>query len=197
MSDRIVLAATVRSITGKNANRKLRAAGITPAVFYSTNGESFPVQVAEAPLHRLYSTAGRTTVFSLEVEKDGKKSTYPCLIWDVEYYPTKARFQHVDFYGVDLNKELKIRVPLEFVGTAKGTKIGGKLEVYREQIEVLSKPTTLPKKIVVDIANLDINQGLRIADLIMPEGVRASFDDNYAIVTVIIPGAEDKDSDGK
>ncbi len=57
---------------------------------------------------------------------------------------------------------------------------------------MLSKPGTLPKKIVVDISNLDINQGFRVADLAMPEGVRASYDDNFAIVNVNAPGSGDE-----
>ncbi|MDL2315872.1 50S ribosomal protein L25/general stress protein Ctc [Desulfovibrio sp. OttesenSCG-928-A18] len=193
MSQGLSLAVTPRSKTGKNANRQLRARGIIPGVYYAANAESIPVQVNEAALMKLYAVAGRTAVFDLQIEG---KSTQPALIWDVEYYPTKNRFQHVDFYGVDLDKELKISVPLEFSGVAKGTKLGGKLEVYREQIHVLSKPQSLPQKIVVDISGLDVGQGLRVADLAMPEGVRASYDTNYAIITVIIPGAG-KDDEGE
>jgi large subunit ribosomal protein L25 len=97
-----------------------------------------------------------------------------------------------------MNKELRIRVPLELVGTAKGTKLGGRLEVYREQIFILSKPDSLPKKITADIANLDVGQSLRVQDLAMPEGVRASFDTNFAILTVTMPGAgKGSDEDGE
>lgn len=189
MSKTLKLSASLREKIGKNANRKLRAKGMTPAVFYKAGGKSTPLQVNEAALNKLYSVAGRTTVFDLEIDEHGQKSVYPCLVWDAEYYPTQNRFQHIDFYGVEMDKELKVRVPLEFVGTAKGTKLGGKLEVYREYIEVLSKPASLPSKITVDISGLDVEQGLRVADITMPEGVRASYDINFAILTVALPGA--------
>lgn len=198
MSTRLMLPADLRTKTGKNANRKLRAQGVIPAVYYSAKGENKALQVNEAALMKLYGSAGRTTVFDLEIAEDGKKRICPCLVWDVEYYPTKNRFQHVDFYGVDLDRELKVRVPLEFSGVAKGTKLGGQMEVYREQIHVLSKPDSLPKKIVVDITDLDISQGLRVADLAMPEGVRASYDINYAILMVTAPGsAKEEEEEGK
>ena len=192
MAQALKLSAQARVKVGKNANRQLREQGIIPAIYYNTKGESRPIQVQEAALMKLYAVAGRTSLFDLEIEEDGKKTTFPCLIWDVEYYPTKYRFQHVDFYCVDLAKDLTIRVSLEFIGTSKGVKAGGKLETYRDQIDVLSKPGTLPKKIVVDISNLDINQGFRVADLAMPEGVRASYDDNFAIVNVNAPGSGDE-----
>lgn len=186
MSQSLKLTAKRREKIGKNANRKLRASGITPAVFYKAGGESIALEVNEAALNKLYAQAGRTTMFDLEIEGNG---THPALVWDVEYYPTKNRFQHIDFYGVDLDKELKVRVPLEFTGVAKGTKLGGKLEVYRELIHIFAKPTDLPKKIFVDIANLDVGQGLRVADLAMPQGVRAAYDINFAIINVTMPGA--------
>jgi large subunit ribosomal protein L25 len=185
MSARLTLSATVRTATGKNANRRLRAQGFTPTVFYNAAGLNLPLQVKEAALAKLVAAAGRTTVFDLEVEENGLRSLYPCLLWDTESYPTKNRLQHADFYGVDLDRELKVRVPLEFTGTAKGTKLGGTLEVYREQIEVLSKPASLPQKIQVNVADLDVGQSLRVADLHLPEGVRAQYDDNYLIVMVI------------
>lgn len=196
MSENLKLAASVRTKIGKNANRKLRAQGQIPGVFYTPGGDNKTLQVSEAALNKLYRETGRTTVFELEINDNGKTSSHPCLIWDVEYYPTKNRFQHIDFYGVDLNKELKVRVPLEFVGTAKGTKLGGKLEVYREHIYILSKPATLPKKITVDISNIDVGQGLRILDLPMPEGVRPHYDINFAILNVHVPGAA-KDDGGE
>jgi large subunit ribosomal protein L25 len=179
----------MRPQTGKNANRRLRAGGFTPAVFYDGSGTALTLQVNEAELVKLYARAGRTTVFDLEIDDGGGKTTRPCLIWDVEYYPTRNRFQHIDFYGADPDRELNVRVPLEFTGTAKGLKTGGKVEIYRETVAVLCKPAALPKKIRVDISGLDVGQGLRIADLAMPEGVRARYDVNFAVLTVSIPGS--------
>lgn len=191
MSEKLSLKAELRKKTGKNANRRLRANGIIPAVFYKAGGESFPVQVNEAALYKLYAATSRTTLFTLEL--DG--NSHACLVWDIEYHPTKKCFHHVDFYGVDLEKELRVRVPLDFTGTARGTKQGGKLEVYREFIHILSKPENLPQKIAVDISDLDVGQGLRVADLTMPQGVRAHYDINFAIITVVMPGAAKDDLD--
>ena len=196
MSTDLKLAASVREKTGKNANRKLRAQGVIPGILYTATGENHLVQVDEPALMKVYGTAGRTKVFNLELEDKGQKTSYPCLVWDAEYYPTKNRFQHIDFYGVDLDKEIKIRVAIEFTGTAKGTKLGGKLEVYREQMYIWSKPATLPQKIVVDISDLDLGQGLRVEDLKLPEGVRADYDTNFAILSVTMPGGKGDADEG-
>ncbi len=197
MSEFVNLRVQKRDSKGKGNARRLRAEGIIPAIFYSCKGDSIPVQVVERELSKVFSQVGRTTVFNVEVEENGAISVFPALIWDIEYYPVKNRMQHVDFFGVDLDKELKITVPLEFVGTAKGTKLGGKLEIYREKIQIWSKPLSLPSKITVDISDLALDQGLRIADLTMPEGVRPHYDVNFSIVTVINPSSIPAEDEGK
>ncbi|MDR2124059.1 MAG: 50S ribosomal protein L25 [Desulfovibrio sp.] len=195
MESRPALRASVRVKTGKNANRRLRASGFTPAVFYDATGHALSLQVNEAELSRVYARTGRTTVFDLEIDDGGKKTTRPCLIWDVEYYPTRNRFMHLDFYGADQDRELKVRVPLEFTGTPRGVKAGGKVEIYRENIDILCKPAALPQKILVDISGLDVGQGLRIADLALPEEVRARYDVNFAVLTVNLPGSGKDDNE--
>lgn len=196
MSDFLTLAAQKRVATGKGVARRLRASGQVPAVFYNTTGDSTPIQVSERDLLKVYGQVKRTRVFNIEIADSG---TYPALIWDVDYYPAKNKIQHVDVFGVDLNKEIKISVPLEYIGVAKGTKVGGKLEVYREMVTLLGKPLALPQKVEVAVNDLDINDIIRVADLKLVEGVRADYDNNFALVAVTLgrgategQGEEDK-----
>ena len=196
MSEFATLSVQKRSLTGKGANRKLRAKGVIPAVFYTSAGHSIPVQVDEAPLKKLFETLGRTTIFNVEIDDNGKKETFPALIWDVDFYPTKSRMQHVDFFGVDLNKDIKLNVPLEFIGTAKGAKLGGVLETFTEFVELLGKPLALPNKVLVDISPLDIGDNLRVADLALPEGVRPANDPTQTIVLLKDKSAVDESEAG-
>ncbi len=191
MTDLALLSAKKRSGLGKGANRRLRLEETVPGVFYSTSGENIPVQIAARAFSKIFSMVGRTTVFNLEIEADGKKTVYPVLIWDTQRHPVKNIYTHVDFYGVDLDKPVKVIVPLEFTGVARGTKVGGKLETYREQVQLMAKPFAMPSKVTVDISGMDIGTTLQIADLELPAGVRAAYDSNYAIVSVLMPGSGD------
>lgn len=188
MADLKTLAVEKRSGLGKGPNRRIRQEEIVPGVFYSATGENVPVQVRNRPLVKLFSEVGRTTVFNLVIEEDGKKETYPVLIWAVQRHPVKSTFTHIDFYGVDLDKPVKVTVPVEFTGTARGTKVGGKLETYRDQVQLVAKPLEMPAKVVVDITTLDVGSTIQVADLQLPEGVSAAYDNNYAIVSVLLPG---------
>ena len=62
------------------------------------------------------------------------------MFWEVQKHPYKKAFTHVDFYGVDLDKEVKVDVPIEFVGVSRGVKLGGVMETYRERAPVLQAP---------------------------------------------------------
>ena len=185
-----------RNGLGKGANRRLRAGDLVPGVFYNGTGANIAVQIPSLPMEKLIAAVGRNTVFHIEIDSDGKKEKYPALIWDVQYHPYKRAFLHIDFYGVDLDKEVVVRVPLEFTGTAKGVKLGGQLETYRENVRLSGKPLDMPKKISIDITELDINAAIHVADLNVPEGTAAVYSANYCIVAVHMSGAEDKDEEG-
>ena len=191
MADLNILSAQKRAGLGKGANRRLRLEEAVPGVFYSTTGENIPVQVSARAFSKVFSKVGRTTVFNLEIEADGKKTVYPVLVWETQRHPVKNSFTHVDFYGVDLDKPVKITEPLEFVGVARGTKVGGKLETYRERVQLMAKPLDMPAKVTIDISGMDVGATLQIAGLQLPEGVTAAYDSNYAIVSVLMPGSGD------
>jgi large subunit ribosomal protein L25 len=185
-----------RNGLGKGANRRLRADTLVPGVFYNGQGENIPVQVPSLPMEKLLAAVGRNTVFNLEIDHDGKKEQYPALIWDIQYHPYKRAFLHIDFYGVDLDKEVIVRVPLEFIGVAKGVKLGGQLETYRENVRLSGKPLDLPKRITLDVSELEINAAIHVADLTLPKGVSAVYSTNYCIVAVHMPDAEEEGVEG-
>lgn len=190
MSDLKVLTVQKRAGLGKGANRRTRQEQLVPGVYYTANGENVSVQTSARTFAKLFTQVGRTTVFNLDIEGEG---THPVLIWATQRDPIKSTFTHIDFYGVDLDKPVKITVPVEYTGVARGTKVGGKLEVYREQIQLMAKPLEMPAKITIDITAMDMGSTIQVADVKLPEGVTAAYDNNFALVSVILPGGADDD----
>lgn len=186
MSIEKTLSVAKRQNLGKGANRRLRSADIVPGVFYSASGEkNIPVQMEKLPLEKLISDVHTTAVFNLEIDDNGTKATYPALVWQYQKHPYKNAYTHVDFLGVDLDKDIKFKVPVEFVGTPKGVKLGGKFETYREVLVLKGKPLNMPQKVTVDVSDMNINTTISVADVVLPEGVTAVFDSNFAMVSVI------------
>lgn len=184
------LAVKTRAGIGKGANRKLRADDMVPGVYYDATGVNIPVMVEHLPLKKLYSKTASSHVFDLQIESEGGKVTKPALIWKLEHHPTKPRITHVDFYGVDLTKAIRVHIPVEVIGKAAGQVKGGALVLHRETIEVTSLPLSIPDKVVIDITPLDLNETVQVADVVLPEGVKAVYDDNYAILGILLPEAE-------
>lgn len=184
MSETITFSVEKREGLGKGHNRRLRNEGNVPGVFYSVAGENVAVKMGERELIKLYKQAGRTSIVDLSI--DGGKAV-PCLIWKLERHPFKNRIQHVDFYGIDQEKELRLQIPVLFTGTSKGVKVGGRLEEYRNRITVQGKPADIPASVTVDVTELDFNDSVRVAEVELPEGVVAYYDVNYALVGCAAP----------
>lgn len=196
MSQTQSLAVKTRAGLGKGACRKLRAQDMVPGVYYDTTGANIPVMVEHLPLQKLYSKTASAHVFDLRIDSDAGQETKPSLVWKVVHHPTKPRITHVDFYGVDLTKEIEVFVPVEVVGKAKGQVKGGTLEIYRETIEIVCLPLSIPNKVVIDITAIDINENVHIADVILPEGVKAVYESNYAVVGIVAAVAEEAPAEG-
>lgn len=186
-----------REAHGKGPTGRLRAKDLVPGIFYTASGENIMVQAPTLPLEKLYESVGHTTVFNLEIDDNGTKEVHPVLIWQVQRHPYKKYFLHIDYYGVDLDKEVKVDVPLEFVGVAKGTKLGGILETYRENVRLASKPMDMPQKVVVDVSDMNIGDTISVADLKLPENVSAVHDRNFAIVSVLAKSKDDVAEEGE
>lgn len=197
MADLLKLNVQERTEMGKGPNRRLRATGMVPGIYYDAKGANIPVKVQMVPLQKTYAAVGNSQVFELVLERGGKTETMPALLWRVRNEPVKGVPEHVDFFGVDLTKEIKVAVPFEIVGNSKGVKLGGVLEQYREHIEVICKPMDIPESIVIDITDLDVMDHVHIEDVTFPEGVTPVFDENFAILSIAAMQEEGEGGEGE
>jgi len=192
MAQQVVLQVETRSGKGKGPNRRLRTDEIVPGVFYNRT-DNIPVQVKELPLRKAYSQVGQSQILSVQV---GDGEAKPSLIKAIQFHPYKNRILHVDFYGVDLTKTLRVSVPLTVTGKSKGEAEGGVLELIRDHIEVECLPGDIPSKLVVDVTPLSIGQSIQVSSVPMPAGVKAVFDDNFAVVSVMTKVVETEPTEG-
>ncbi|MEZ7198222.1 50S ribosomal protein L25 [Pseudodesulfovibrio karagichevae] len=197
MAELLKLNVQERTELGKGPNRRLRATGMVPGIYYDAKGTNIPVKVEMVPLQKAYAAVGNAQVFELVLERGGKTETMPALLWRVRNEPVKGVPEHVDFFGVDLTKEIKVAVHFEIVGSSKGVKLGGALEQYRDHIEVVCKPMDIPESIVIDITDMDVMDSVHIEDIAFPEGVTPIFDENYAVLSVTALQEADENEEGE
>ena len=111
----IALAAEIRTETGKSGVNKVRARGLCPAVVYGPGVDAVHVSVDPKVFLKLVSTAGENALIDLSV-KD-VEGTKKVIVRDIQYNPLKQLPIHVDFYLVNLERTIEVKVPLELVGT--------------------------------------------------------------------------------
>ena len=147
----------------------LRKSGLLPAVFYGAKNPSTPISINEKDFAKIWKEAGESSTVTIEF--DGKNIT--TLIHEVQAEPVKDIPIHVDFLAIDINKAIRVNVPIEFVGEAPAVKKSlGILVKVMHEIEVEALPKDLPHNIEVDVSGLDtLESQISVADLKLPAGV--------------------------
>jgi large subunit ribosomal protein L25 len=196
MSEFLKLQVEGRTKTGKGPTHRLRESGMVPGVYYDSKGNNAPIKVDFVVLNKMVNAVGYSKVFELEIVTNGKAETMPCLIKAIDHHPLKPLYNHVDFFGVDLDQKVVVSIPVRVTGKAVGVTRGGKLGIFRETVEVECLPKDIPDNLTLDVTDLRLGQSILIADVDFGEGVSAVFDDNFAIVGVISPrSVTDEDED--
>lgn len=155
----VVLKGQIRESVGKKDAKKLRAKDIIPAVLYGGE-EPIHFSVPFADLRKIIYTP---SIYLLEIELDGE--VHHAKMQDVQWHPVDEKILHIDFLKIQQGKPIRIDVPLNVSGLAKGIKMGGKLNTNLRRLKVKASAEYLPDTIDVDVTELGIGQGIKVADL--------------------------------
>lgn len=185
MSEVMSLQLKRREERGKGPCSRLRASGLVPGVFYNSKGENISFTVDNLALGKAFEKVRYSKMLELEIDMDGKVEKRNALFKSLVSHPVKRRYDHVDFIGVDLDKEVEVTVPVEVRGRAKGIVLGSKLELYQERVLVRCLPAAIPDSIGFDITELNIGDKVFVDQLAMPEGVKAVYDRNYLVLAIL------------
>ena len=183
-----VLNARARSDKGKGPARRLRAAGLIPAVVYGQKREPTHIAVDPAAVQKAIATAHKlNTLLTLQLDGAEKR----VLFREYEVDPVSRRLLHADFLEVDMSKAVKVEVPIVTIGKAEGVVAGGILNVSAHQIVVEALPDRIPVAIEVDVTPLKIGGSIHIANVKAPEGVKVKYATNFTVAVVTAPEKEE------
>ena len=171
MSDDFDLIAEIREDQGKGASRRLRHKGKVPAIIY---GAGRPPRALlfdhNKVLKQLENESFYSSVLNIKV---GNKSQ-AAILKDMQRHPAKPRIMHMDFQRIVEDQEIKMNVPLHFIGedVAPGVKQGGgSVSHLMSDVEVVCLPRFLPEYINVDVSGMELDDMLSLSDIKLPEGV--------------------------
>lgn len=186
---KIELNAQKRTVIGGGLG-KLRRDGFIPSVLYGKNQETLSLQVPVKDFHKVFESAGESTLVYLNV--DGQ--TYPTIIHDVTTDPIKDNVLHADFYKVRLDEKIKTMVTVIFEGESPAVKdLGGIFVRNINELEVEALPQDLPHELTVDISGLKaMGNQILVKDIKLPEKVELTASADDVVATVQEPISEEE-----
>ena len=171
MSDDFDLIAELREDQGKGASRRLRHEAKVPAIIY---GAGRPPRALVFDHNRVIQQLENESFYSSVLNiKVGEKSQ-AAILKDVQRHPAKPIVMHMDFQRIVADQEIKMSVPLHFIGEdiAPGVKQGGgAVSHLMNEVDIVCLPKHLPEFIDVDVSELELDAMLSLSDLKLPEGV--------------------------
>lgn len=186
----IELNAVARETKGNGPARRLRREGMVPAVLYGPGVETKQLAVKGRDLEHVIQKGNiRGTIFSLNIQ-NGSSVTKLAVIKELQTNPVNGQFLHIDFYEIDMNRKLRVTVPLALKGKAQGEEFGGMLQIIEREIAVFCLPREIPESLELDVSELGIGDALHVKNIALPPGVELPPGDNYTVVTVVSPKAE-------
>ena len=169
------------------------ASDFMAGVVYGQNTENILVKIKTNDFIKIYEKAGESNLVSLQIEGQGD---FQVLVKDVQKNPVKGFFIHVDFYRVDMSRELSANIPLNFIGESKAVKeLGALLVKSLDELSVECLPNDLVDHIDVDISALDdFGDSIFIKDINIPKGMKILDNIDDVVATVVEPKEEKEEA---
>ena len=185
------ITAQTRDEFGKGAARRIRRAGLVPAVLY---GHGTQTRHLNLPGHELMLALKTPNVLLyLDGLKAGSEIALPKA---VQRDPIKGFLEHVDLILVRRGEKVTVEVPLRVTGD-----IGpdGMLDQQLVQIPVEAEATSIPQGIDVDVEGMEIGASVHAGDLKLPRGVTLQVDPETLVLHVVahtVHEAEEEAAEG-
>ena len=190
MAKQVKLTAQPRPGLGRPAVRKLKQAGLVPAVVYGAKQQPIHLQLNAREVKTVLSRAtGEHFLVELAIGEGTEATSRLALIQEVQHHPLRGDVLHVDFHAVSEDEMLHASVPVETTGEPVGVKTsGGLLELSMHALAVECLPRDLPEIIRIDVSALGLNDAIHIRDLQLPAGVSVrGLDGDLTVVRVAPP----------
>lgn len=150
----------------KNKVKKLKSDGFIPCVVYGDKKENSIIYVNANDYEKALRTDYlKNTILDITVEDEKKSFNELVITYSLQKDVIKRRITHVDFMRVNPKTKITLSVPLDFQGTAPGTKRGGVQVKKMGYIKISVLPENIPVSISVDLSQLQIGEFITVGDL--------------------------------
>jgi large subunit ribosomal protein L25 len=182
------LSAQRRTVVGKGVGQ-LRRAGQLPAVIYGPGAEPRAIQLNSRDATRVFRRVHGAELIDLEL--DGQ--THKVLVHDLQRDSIRGDFLHADFYAVDMNRTIRVRIPIRLVGSSQAvTRDSGVLVRGIAELEVECLPANLVTALEADLGPLEtIGSAIFVRDLYVPRDIKVLTDGDDLVARVTYQAKEE------
>jgi len=181
-----------RDVTGKEVAKRLRRAGVVPAILYDGRKAETVTVDPKAVLRMIHGHEGTTQLLTLKFDGEPGNGARLAIIRELQFDPVTEQLLHVDLQEVAADRAITVQVRVRPAGEAAGVREQkGILNLVLHELSVSCLPTAIPQQIDADVSALMIGDVLTVAELRAPEGVRILNDPGQAVATVAPPMAEE------
>jgi len=163
--------AKVRTDIGKGASRRMRHAGLIPAIIYGAGKDPVSLSLSHNEITKnLSNESFYSHILTIHIDGQSEKA----VLKDLQRHPYKPSILHLDLQRVSDTEKLSLRVPLHFINedNCVGVKQdGSKISHQMTDVEISCLPKDLPEFIEVDLANVKTGEIVHLSNLTIPENV--------------------------
>ena len=195
MAETTVIKAELRDVKGSAASRRLRRAGIIPAVVCIKDGDSISIQLNQHDFNMMLKHhQGDSMIADLEI---GGKKSLKVLLSEVQRDSVTGQTEHADFLEVAMDQMMHVKVPLELIGEPAGLQQGGVLEHGLRELEIAVLPGDMVESIEADISGLNIGDSLLVSDIPLSKTLTILTDAELPVASVNLPRAEEEEEEAE
>lgn len=190
MKDKAQLQASPREVLGKKS-RFLRRQGITPANVFGRGLSSAALQVDTKQLRQVLNKVGTSQLVTLKIK--GESAPRSVLVRDIQLDALSRELLHVDLYQVSMTEKMRLDIPIVLTGECPAVrKQGGILFQNLDRLRVECLPADIPPTIEIDVCKMtEIGHAIHVKELDLGAAVTVLDDPEEAIVSVLLPAAEE------
>ena len=183
-----------RTVLGKKV-KQLRREGTLPANVFGRGLESTAVQMNTADARKMLNAHGRNVL--IEITIAGEDAPRSVVVRAVKTDPLNDAIQHIDFYQVDLTREIEANIPVHLVGEAPAVSTWGGILVHESSsIRIRALPVDMPQFIEVPVVGLaELEQSISVGEIALPERVTALSDPTMTLARIARPRIEVEETD--
>jgi large subunit ribosomal protein L25 len=165
--------------------KQLRVKEWIPAVVYSPDMPTRPIQVEERSLRTTLHQAGSTQLIDLYVDEES--DAHVVLAREIQRDVLTGRVLHVDFYQVRLTEKVRTTPRLELVGESPLVKAGGAVLIHgMTEVDVECLPTDLIDYMEVDVSGLEtLDDNVLVRDLPVPPELTVLAEPEDVVVSLV------------